>query len=121
MEDKLDSLQLAHALVEAIEDKKGENIILMDISKQSAFADYFVIASGSSDRQLKALAEAVSTVSDQLVKRRQVMKRIEDQAQAGWILVDLGEVIVHLFSNEQRKYYALEKLWSDSKVLLRVQ
>jgi ribosome-associated protein len=117
----LDSLQLAHALVQAIEDKKGENIVLLDISKQSAFADYFVIANGSSERQLKALAEAVSAVSDQTVKRRQILKRIDDQAEGGWVLVDLGDVVVHLFSSDQRKHYALEQLWSEGKVLLRVQ
>lgn len=121
MEVILDSLKLAHTLVEVIEDKKGENIVLMDISHQSAFADYFVIANGTSDRQLKALAEAVSSVADQLVKRRQILKRIDDQAEGGWILMDLGDVIVHLFSPSQRKHYALEQLWSEGKVLLRVQ
>lgn len=112
---------MAHALVQAIEDKKGEKIVLLDISRQSAFADYFVIATGTSERQLKALAEAVSTVADQLVKRRQIMKRIDDQAEGGWILVDLGDVIVHLFSSERRKHYNLEQLWHEGKILLRVE
>jgi ribosome-associated protein len=117
----LDSLKLAHTLVQAIEDKKGEKILLLDISHQSTFADYFVIANGTSERQLKALAEAVSVVADQVVKRRQIMKRIDDQAEGGWILVDLGDVIVHLFSSEQRKHYNLEQLWQEGKILLRVQ
>lgn len=117
----MDSLKLSYALVQAIEDKKGENIVLLDISRQAIFADYFVIASANSVRQLKALAEAVSGVADQMVKRRRVMKRIDDQAQGGWILVDLGDVIVHLFSPDQRKHYSLEQLWHEGKILLRVQ
>ncbi len=120
-EVNLDALKLAHALVQALEDKKGENIVLLDISKQSAFADYFVIANGTSERQLKALAEAVGNVSEQLVKRRTVLKRVDDQAQGGWILIDLGDVVVHLFSPAQRKHYALEQLWNESKMLLRLQ
>ena len=110
-EEPLDTLKLAHSLVEAIEDKKGESIVLLDISKQSAFADYFVIANGASERQLKALADAVSDVADQLVKRRYVMRRVDEQAEAGWILIDLGDVLVHLFSPAQRKHYNLEGLW----------
>jgi ribosome-associated protein len=120
-ETTLEPLQLAHALVQAIEDKKGENILLMDIAGQSIFADYFVIANGTSDRQLKALAEAVSDIAEQTVKRRQVLRRVDEQAESGWILIDLGPVVVHLFSPAQRKYYNLEGLWKESRVLLRVQ
>jgi ribosome-associated protein len=107
--------------VEAIEDKKGENIMLLDISEQSIFADYFVIANGTSDRQLKALAEAVGDIADKEIKRRVILRRLDEQAESGWILMDLGGVIVHLFSPEQRKHYNLEGLWKEGKVLLRVQ
>lgn len=117
----LDALQLARTLVEAIEDKKGENIVLMDIVGQSIFTDYFVIANGTSDRQLKALAEAVSDVADQHVKRRHALRRVNEQAESGWVLIDLGGVVVHLFSPAQRKHYNLEGLWKEGKVLLRVQ
>lgn len=117
----LDSLKLSHSLVKAIEDKKGENILLLDISRQSVFADYFVIANGASERQLKALADAVSDVADTLAKRRHVMRRVDEQAQGGWILIDLGDVVVHLFSPAQRKHYNLEGLWHEGRVLLRVQ
>jgi len=108
-------------LVEIIEDKKGESIVLMDISRQSIFADYFIIANGASERQLKALAEAVSDASSGLLKRRHVMRRADEQAQSGWILIDLGGVVVHLFSPAQRKHYNLEGLWKEAKILLRVQ
>lgn len=114
-------MQLARALVQAIEDKKGENILLMDIASQSIFADYFVIANGTSDRQLKALAEAVSDVAEKRVKRRHVLRRVDEQAESGWILIDLGEVVVHLFSPAQRKHYNLEGLWKEARILLRVQ
>jgi len=95
--------------------------MLLDISQQSAFADYFVIANGTSDRQLKALAEAVSDLADQEIKRRVILRRLDEQAESGWILMDLGNVIVHLFSPDQRKHYNLEALWNESRVLLRVQ
>lgn len=117
----LDSLNLARSLVEAIEDRKGENILLMDISHQSIMADYFVIATGNSDRQLKALAEAVSDAAQGKAKRRVLLRRVDEQADSGWVLIDLGDVVVHLFSAPQRKYYKLEELWKEGKVLLRVQ
>ena len=120
-ETTLESLQLAHTLVQTIEDKKGENIVLMDIAGQSIFADYFVIATGTSERQLRALADAVSDVADQAVKRRHILRRADEQAQSGWILIDLGTVVVQLFSPAQRKHYNLEGLWKEAKVLLRVQ
>ena len=93
----------------------------MDISPQSVFADYFVIANGASERQLKALAETVSNVADKFAKRRHMMRRVDEQAQSGWILIDLGDVVVHLFSPAQRKHYNLEALWKEAKVLQRVQ
>ena len=117
----LDSLNLARSLVEALEDKKGDNIVLMDISHQSIMADYFVIATGNSDRQLKALAEAVSGAAEGKAKRRVLLRRVDQQADSGWILIDLGDVVVHLFSTSQRRYYKLEELWKEGKILLRVQ
>jgi ribosome-associated protein len=117
----LDSLAFARSLVEAIEDKKGENIVLLDIAGQSIFADYFVIATGASDRQLKALADGVSDVAESRIKRKVILRRLDEQAESGWVLIDLGQVIVHLFSPAQRKHYNLEGLWKEGKVLLRVQ
>ena len=108
-------------MVEVIEDKKGEKILLMDISALSIFADYFVIANGGSDRQLKALAGAVSEAGEHLAKRRALLRRIDEQAESGWVLIDLGDVVVHIFSPDQRKHYNLEGLWKEGKILLRVQ
>ncbi len=120
-ETNLNTQVFARKLIDVIEDKKGENIVLMEISGVSVIADYFVIATGSSDRQLKALADAVAEAGEEIAKRRVLLKNVDGQAESGWILIDLGDVIVHLFSPLQRKHYNLEGLWSEAKVLLRVQ
>ena len=110
---------MAHQIVDAIADKKGENIVLLDIQALSTIADYFVIASGTSERQLKALTEGVSeTVRENLkVKPR----HIEGDPSTGWVLLDYADVIVHLFSPRLRAYYDLESLWKSAPVLVRMQ
>jgi ribosome-associated protein len=111
-------MELARSIVNALEDKKGENIILMDIRELAVFADYFVICSGTSDRMLQALADAVREHAHQAYG---LSTRTEGRSQDGWMLVDLGDVIVHLFSPDRRNYYRLEELWSRGKILLRLQ
>jgi ribosome-associated protein len=101
-----------------LEEKKGENILLLDIQEISDFADYFVICTGTSDRMLDALADELVRA---LRKSQKLHGRLEGQPQEGWILVDYGAVIVHLFAPDRRAYYRLEELWGDGKVLLRVQ
>lgn len=101
-----------------LEEKKGEDILLLDIQGLAPFADYFVICSGTSDRMLSALADA--TV-DQVKRQYQVRARIEGEPREGWVLVDFGDIILHLFSPDRRDYYRLEDLWSEGKVLLRLQ
>ncbi len=90
----------------------------MDIRDLAVFADYFVICSGTSDRMLQALTDAVGELAHQAYA---LSVRSEGRAQDGWMLVDLGDVIVHLFSPERRNYYRLEELWSHGKILLRLQ
>ena len=97
---------------------KGEDIILIDIREVAIFADYFVICSGTSDRMLDALATSVLDKIKPLVPQR---GRLEGHAKDGWLLVDFGDVIVHLLSPDRRDYYRLEELWSQGKVLLRLQ
>lgn len=112
-------IDLARRLVDAIEDKKGEKIVLMDIHAQSSFADYFVICSGSSERQLKAILDAILETAR---KEWNLSPRsVEGKPDTGWILLDWGDVIVHIFSPSQRRYYNLESLWKESPILLRVQ
>lgn len=105
-------------MVTILEEKKGEDILLLDIHEFSDFADYFVICSGTSDRMLQALADELQEKLRQSLRLR---GRIEGQAQDGWLLLDYGDVIVHLFSPDRRSYYRLEDLWNKGKVLLRLQ
>ena len=108
---------MARAIVEVLEERKGEDILLLDIRDQAVFADFFVICSGTSERMLKALLDAVDEKITALFKRH---ARLEGHPQGGWVLADYGDVIVHIFSPDRRNYYRLEELWSKSKVLLHV-
>jgi len=101
-----------------LEEKKGEEILLLDIRELSDFADYFVICSGTSDRMLQALAD---DLQEKLRQNHQLRGRVEGLPQDGWVLLDYGDVIVHLFSPDRRDYYRLEDLWSKAKVLLHLQ
>jgi ribosome-associated protein len=101
-----------------LENKKGEDIILIDLQDIAIFADYFVICSGSTDRMIQAL---VDSSIDQVKKEFRINARVEGQAEDGWMLVDYGDIILHIFSPQRRDYYQLEELWSEGKVLLHVQ
>lgn len=93
--------------------------MLLDLRKVSVITDYFVIASANSDRQLNAITEHVR---DELKKNYQAVPlRIEGRGEDGWVLMDYGDVIVHLFSPAARAYYDLEGLWREGNVLLRMQ
>lgn len=100
-------------------DKKAEDVLLLDVSKQSAVTDYFVICSGTSERQLQAITEGIT---EQTRKQYHLKPReIEGDGSSGWLLLDYGDVIVHIFAPEKRDYYDLESLWHDAKVVVRVQ
>ena len=114
----MNTLELAHTIVEALEDKKGENIILMDLEKVAMFTGYFVIATGTSDRMLDALADGVI---DEVREKYGIKGRPQGQSASGWVLVDFGSVIVHCFAQETRDFYKLEELWKEGKILLRLQ
>ena len=111
-------IELAHTIVSALEEKKGENILLLDLQKVAMFTDYFILCTGTSDRMLDALAEGVEDAARQ---KHTVRGHREGQAASGWVVVDFGQVIVHLFAPEVRDYYKLEDLWREGKVLLRLQ
>jgi ribosome-associated protein len=115
----VEALPLAHAIVGALETKKGEDILLLDLAGVCSFTDYFVLCTCASERTIQALAddllEKVRIPEDPAAPRR------EGDAQSGWVLLDYGGVVVHLFSPSARDYYKLEDLWSAAKVLLRVQ
>ena len=92
--------------------------MLLDIKDIASFTDYFVICNGTSDRMLDALAKGVI---EALKKKTKKKSRVEGKSPDGWLVLDYGDVVVHLFSPDQREYYDLEELWSDGKVLLKVQ
>lgn len=104
--------------MDILEDKKGEDILLIDIKEIASFTDYFVLCTGTSDRMLDALARSVLEATKGRHKKR---SRIEGEARDGWLVVDFGDVVVHLFSPDQRAHYRLEELWQEGKILLRVQ
>ena len=104
--------------MDALEDKKGEDIILLDIQGLASFTDYFVFCSGTSERMLQALADAAIEVVHQ---QYHIPVRVEGLPQDGWILVDFGDVILHVFSPDRRDYYRLEELWLQGKILVRLQ
>jgi ribosome-associated protein len=112
-------LELAHLLVDSLLEKKGNDILLLDIREHAAFADYFLICSGDSDRQIKALADNVAQDAKKDGEAR--AKVLEGDAADGWVLIDFGDLVVHLFSPEKRAYYNLETLWDDAHVVLRLQ
>jgi ribosome-associated protein len=109
--------ELAHRIVDLASDKKGVDIVMLRTAEVTTMADYFVICSGRSDRQVQALAGAiVDTLRDEGVRPIGV----EGQSSSRWILVDYGSVIVHIFAAEEREYYGLERLWSSAAQVVRV-
>ncbi len=97
----------------------GENILLLDVQGISSVADYYVIATCQTERQLKSMARDLSVLSTS--KRGQLLRGLEKQAEGGWVLLDFEDVLVHLFSADQRDYYNLEELWEEGKVVLKLQ
>lgn len=115
----LEGLKLANVLVDSIIDKKGNNILLLDIREQAVFSDYFILCNGENPRQIKALIDAV--MENAKKKAGMHPSGVEGDPDTGWVLVDFGGVIIHLFSPEKRDYYNLEELWSEAHVVLRMQ
>lgn len=105
-------------MVDALEEKKGEDILLLDLAGVATFTNLFVVCSGGSERTLKALSNEVRRVVREKHARRPL--QIEGDSGSGWILQDYGEVILHLFSPALRDYYALEQLWAKGRVVLRM-
>lgn len=98
----------------ALEDKKAEDIRVIDISGVSVLADYFIIANGNNENQVKAL---VDNVQEELFKAGHEAKQVEGYRSANWILLDYGDIIVHVFSKEDRLFYDLERIWRDGKTI----
>ena len=110
----MEAKELTKLAVKALEDKKGEDIRVIDIHGVSVLADYFVIADGSNASQVKAMAD---NVEEELGKAGHECRQIEGYQTAGWILMDYGDVIIHVFDEENRLFYDLERIWRDGKEL----
>jgi ribosome-associated protein len=110
--------ELAHAIVNAAADKKASDILMLDLRPVALISDYFVLCDGQSTRQLRAIAEAIVESLKGLGERP---LRVEGTPDSGWILLDYGAVVAHVFSPELRTYYALESLWKDAPMVVRVQ
>jgi ribosome-associated protein len=111
-------LDVARLVVELAEDKKAADIVLLEIAPFTTVADYLVICSGGSERQLDAIADAV--VQGLKHAGLPIVGR-EGEPASHWVLIDAGAVIVHVFAPPEREYYALEKLWADAKTVIQVQ
>lgn len=107
-----ESKKMAKAAYQALSEKKAEDVCVIDISELSVIADYFIIASGSNQNQLQAMQDCVE---EQLYKAGYPVKQIEGNHRSSWILMDYNDVIVHIFSKEDRLFYDLEKVWRDGK------
>ncbi|EOT29046.1 iojap-like ribosome-associated protein [Enterococcus saccharolyticus subsp. saccharolyticus ATCC 43076] len=110
----IDSKQILEIAVRAADSKHAEDIIALDVHEISLLADYFVICSGNSDRQINAIVEEII---EQEEKAQVEVKRVEGKDGGKWVLIDLGDVIIHVFSNSERDFYNLEKLWSDAPLV----
>ncbi len=106
------SSKMAKLVIEALEDKKAEDIKVIDISEVSVIADYFIIAGGSNANQIQALS---NNVEEKLGKAGYPVKQVEGYETANWILMDFQDVIVHIFDKENRLLYDLERIWRDGK------
>ena len=106
------SKKMALMAVDALEDRKGEDVRVINISEISTLADYFIIAGGTNINQVQAMADNVQEV---LGRAGYMTKNVEGYESGNWILLDFGDIIVHVFDNENRLFYDLERIWRDGK------
>jgi len=112
------SKEMVKLAYEALEDKKGEDIKVIEIGDISIIADYFIIANGTNSSQVTAL---VDSVQDKLTRAGYEPKRVEGVRSSTWVLMDYGDVIVHVFSQDDRLFYNLERIWRDGKTITKEQ
>ena len=110
--DKVRSTELARLAISALEDKKAEDVRVIDIEEVSVLADYFIIATGNNRTQVQAMADEVEM---RLGKAGAAPRQIEGYQAANWILLDFGDVIIHIFDAQNRLFYDLERIWKDGR------
>lgn len=104
-------------ILKIIEEKKGKDILVLDLRKITTFCDFFVICTGTSTTHIQSIAE---DIEKRLKEKKVRILHIEGTKESGWILLDYGSVIIHIFDRMQREYYKLEKLWADAKIIYSV-
>ncbi len=107
--------EMAILAAKALDEKKGQEITAIEVTEQTTLADYFVLATGSSNTQINALCGAVEKVMKEQAGENPL--RREGYRDGTWVLLDYGSVVVHVFSQEAREFYSLERLWNDGKVV----
>lgn len=108
------SLVLLEAAVRAADLKRAEDIVVLDVENVSLLADYFMICHGNNARQIEAIA---NEVVEKVEEKGGTLKRIEGMDSARWVLIDFGDIIIHVFNEEERAFYDLEKLWGDAPMV----
>ena len=106
--------RMAGVAIRALEDKKAEDIRVIDISQVSVLADYFIIANGTNNSQIQALADEVE---EKLGREGYPLRQMEGYDHANWVLLDFGDIIIHIFDKENRLFYDLERIWRDGKMI----
>ncbi|WP_404453090.1 ribosome silencing factor [Virgibacillus necropolis] len=107
----MNSNEIVQLVAEASDDKRAEDIVALDMNEVSLIADYFLICHGSNERQVQAIARSIKDAAEE---KGISVKRLEGYEQARWILVDIGDVVCHVFHKDERSYYNLERLWGDA-------
>lgn len=107
------SLELARAAAQEAEDNRGQDVAILDLREQTTAFDYFVIATGTSNRQLRAMSDAIDDVLQKQLGHPRL--GLEGYQDSHWILLDYGSIVIHLFEKGQREYYRLEELWAGAK------
>lgn len=110
----MNSKEIAKLAITALEDKKAEDIKIIDISEVSVIADYFIIANGTNRSQIQTLSDNVEEV---LGKAGVHLRQVEGYDNANWVLLDFQDVIIHVFDKENRLFYDLERIWRDGKLI----
>jgi ribosome-associated protein len=114
----LEALEIARKAVEVSSEKQATDILLLDTRNVCSFADYFVICTGDSERQIKTIYGEIERV---LKKEGILPHHYEGSSDSGWLLLDFGNVIVHIFAPDEREYYQLDELWGKAIPVLRIQ